>query len=684
MFTSLLGGLFVLAGFLFLGLFLALPIARGVAAGVTNRGPLVLAIAIAIGFGLSGIAASWSYGLVGADNYVLILGILFLSTLIPYFKQSFRGNLILLREFSKADSILLLIPLFATFMSKPYWSGLFDQRVSAGPGPDIPQNMMTFLGQPRIGQTWTESKNGLLNFLGDENLGSAIYHLYQLPSMQDQAAYDYLVYGTRWGLSIPASQLLRIDSSLLIGIQGVILISALTSLALIVYSFSLLMNNSVVPRYLLTVASISSGAFFVQVFNGGMAQAWSLPGLGLISFAFLITLIRNSVKVDKFRSQVGLVIMFTFGWLGNAVSYIDSSMTLAVVIAVVISATWLFVGRKIATVVASVTIAGGLLAAVVVFPYSWAAIQTMSIRLTLASGTGIKFNHWPLPSELLGIFDIWNSQPGTAREPITFLLGLMISFGMLVLVSRGIRSRGLAERSLSVAGITIFLIGAAIAAWAFQTSVQSNYTYIKVSTYMAPMLLMIFSEKIAIKRNKFRGSRKLKSLEKLEGVYIIAFATLAIVSTSYTVNNTLVKNAEFLVPKPQLEILKDKEAQAQLENYNYLSTYRAISNLLGVIGNTHWVSKAPNDQRLEGRLDKEMRIICFAADQICKPPTSEIIVPSLNKYGLKVYSSNISTQEFYSLAPRERYYASMDAVGQPRFEVPERFIGGNPLLKAND
>jgi hypothetical protein len=101
------------------------------------------------------------------------------------------------------------------------------------------------------------------------------------------------------------------------------------------------------------------------------------------------------------------------------------------------------------------------------------------------------------------------------------------------------------------------------------------------------------------------------------------------------------------------------------------------------VGDVHWVSKAPNDQRLDSRLNNEMRIICFAADTVCVPKTPEIQVPSLNKFGFRVFQSPITTQQFAALAPRERYYAAMDAVGQARFEVPERFIGGNPLLKPN-
>jgi hypothetical protein len=132
-----------------------------------------------------------------------------------------------------------------------------------------------------------------------------------------------------------------------------------------------------------------------------------------------------------------------------------------------------------------------------------------------------------------------------------------------------------------------------------------------------------------------------------------------------------------------IQILNDENAQRELESYNYLTTYRAISNVFGFIGNVHWISKAPNDQRLESRFNQELRIICFDGDTACLPKTPELSVPSLNKFGFRVFQSPISTREFAALKPLDRYYAAMDAVGQARFDIPERFIGGNPLLKSN-
>ena len=78
-----------------------------------------------------------------------------------------------------------------------------------------------------------------------------------------------------------------------------------------------------------------------------------------------------------------------------------------------------------------------------------------------------------------------------------------------------------------------------------------------------------------------------------------------------------------------------------------------------------------------------MRVICFVNDVACVPKTPEIVGNVLNKYGFKVYQSPISTAEFAALKPLDRFYADMDAAGQARFDIPDRFVGGNPLLKPN-
>ena len=649
----------------------------------SGRGPISLALAITIGFALSSMAASWSYGLLGSDSYIFVLIAFFLISLITLSRRSIRSGLKVWREFSKPDLALFLIPIYAVFLARPYWDSATGLRIAAGGGPDIPQNLMTVLAQRRNGSTWFEARENFLSFLGDKNLAEAVYHLYQLPSMQDQAGYDYMVYGTRWGLSVPFAQLLRIDQRWLIAEQGLVLAAGLISLALIVYAFSTLMGNTPFLRIILSLSSMSSAGFLIQVFNGGMAQAWALPGLALLSFVFVMAIVLHSRNQSSKELTWTLIALAGFGWLGNAVSYIDSSMTMAVVFFLSAVILYFLVGKSSALQAMKVVTVGGVIAAISVAPYAYAAIHTMPIRLTLAAGTGIEFNNWPLPSEILGIFDVWTQDPGTPRDSLFLLLGGILSLALFVFIIRGLKSKNPTDKALSALGLAIFVVGGAIALWASQTGIKSNYSFVKVSTYMTPMLILIISEKFAIKSGSKGNRHKLSTLKGWYGLATpISFVLIAALSAN-SANGALYRKAEFSMPASQLEIYNDLQAQAELESYNYLTTYRAISNLLGVIGNVHWISKAPNDQRLETRLDKELRILCFAADTACAGPGGEITVPSLNKYGLRVFRSTISTAEFAALSPRDRFYSAMDAVGQPRFEVPERFIGGNPLLKTD-
>jgi hypothetical protein len=658
-------------------------ITRAISGSSKNRGPVALGISVGIGFAISAIAASWSFGIIGADSYIFVVVFLFLLSLALLSNSYIRSSLSVWKEFYRLDAFLVALPFLTAFLSKPYWDGMTKIKLAAGGGPDIPQNLMTVLSQPKIGSTWFEAKDNFLTTLGDKNLGEAIYHLYQLPSMQQQAGYDYLVYGTRWGLSIPFAQVLRVDPSFLLIQQAMTISVGLAALALVMYAFSRLVFVRFSLSYLLLVASVSSAPLAVQIFNGGMAQAWALPGLGLLSFTFLLTLMlktKSELTPIAFR---GLVALSCFGWLGNAVTYIDSSMTLAAVFMVSIIFLAFFTKKDLSISLAKTTFYGGLLAALIVAPYTFAAISTMSIRLRLASGTGILFNYWPLPSEMLGLINIWTGEVGKSRDPLVLFLGILFSAAIVTTIVRGLPSKNLWDRSVSLLGLSILLVCGLIALWASQTSLGSNYSYVKVATYVTPIFLLIIGERMSENLHRSRAKNAKNdtpfALRMITPVFFVGIMLLSVVNA----NPSLSKKSEFSFPASMIQILNNAEAQSELEKYNYLTTYRALSNVLGFVGDVHWVSKAPNDQRLESRMKNEMRIICFAGDGACAPKTQELAVPSLNKFGFRVFESPISTEQFAALAPKERYFASMDAVGQARFEIPERFIGGNPLLKPN-
>lgn len=686
MFTLVASTFAVLVFALILGFAPGSVITAAISGGSKGRGPVALGLSIGIGFAISSIAAAWAFGLFGADSYLIIIIALSVFSFGLLVVPKIRKTLVVWKEFGRWDSLLLLLPFVTAFYSKPYWSGASALKITAGSGPDIPQNLMTVLAQPGVGSTWSQGRDNFLAFLGDKNLGEAIYHLYQLPSMQQQAGYDYLIYGTRWGLSIPFAQILRIDRSLLIVEQGLTISAGIAALGLIIYSFSRLVFVRYSLSLLLLIASISSAPVMVQVFNGGMAQAWALPGIGLLSSALLLTLYLKTKDELTPNAFKGLIALSAFGWLANAVTYIDSSMTLAAVFA--ISAIFLAIlakGDLSLSLVKSMFL-GGVIAAIIAAPYTYAAMTTMSIRLKLASGTGFLFNHWPLPSEMLGVINIWTDKAGTPRDPLVMLIGVLLSAAIIWLVLRGLTSKTAWDKSVSILGLSIVIVCAAVAFWSKNTSLGSNYSYVKVATYVGPLFLLIIGERMSqnlkVKAGKKARNSKNDSLFWLRMVTPVFFV-LIMVGSVVTANSGLVKQQEYSYPSEMTVILNDEAAQAELHNYNYLTTYRALSNALGFVGDTYWVSKAPNDILLGTRMNNEMRIICFVGDAACVPKTPEITGNVLNKYSLRVFQSPITTAQFAALKPLDRFYASMDAVGQPRFNVPDRFVGGNPLLKPN-
>lgn len=673
----------VLALFALLGAIPGSIIVAAIAGESRNRGPATLGFSIGIGFAISSIAVAWAFGLFGADSYLLLL-MLFATAGLPLcFVPRLRGSFKVWREFKRWDGLLVLLPFLAAFYSKPYWEGLTGLKLSAGGGPDIPQNLMTALSQPKVGSTWAQGRDNFLTFLGDKNLGEAIYHLYQLPSMQLQAGFDYLIYGTRWGLSIPFAQLLRIDPSYLVIGQALTISAGLTAMGLIIYGFSRLIFVRFSLSIMLLVASISSAPLMVQIFNGGMAQAWGLPGIALLSCALMLTLSLKTKGELTPAAFKGLIALATFGWLANAVTYIDSSMTLAAVFAISGGFLAVFAKREISFAVIKTIFIGGLIAAVVVAPYSYAAISTMSIRLRLASGTGFLFNFWPLPSEMLGLINIWTGKPGEPRDAIVMLVGVLLSTAIVFLVLRGLKSKGAWDRSVSILGLSILLVCGGVALWSKNTSLGSNYAFVKVCTYLTPLFLLIIGDRMSENLNSKRAKNPKNDTPLWLRMATPLFYVTVMVLTVFHVNPALSKTQEFSYPSAMTAILNDKVAQDELANYNYLTSYRSLSNVLGFVGDVHWVSKAPNDQLLSTRMNYEMRIICFNGDTGCAPKSAEILDNVLNKYGLRVFQSSISTLDFAALKPLDRYYAAMDAVGQARFEVPERFIGGNPLLKPN-
>ena len=655
-------------------------IANRISQADSRKGPIALAVSLIIGFAISALASTWSFGVIGADTYIYLVALFFVVSLTLLAFSKIRTSLLVWKEFTIRDIFLIGLPLLTSFLVKPYWSDLKQLRIAAGQGPDIPQNLMTALSQHNVGTTWFVGKNKLLEITSSNNLNEAVYHLYQLPSMQLQAGYDYLIYGTRWGLSIPFAQFLRLNPENLITGQGLSVTMGLISLAFVMYAFALIMKLRPTIAVVITLASVLSSGFLYQAYNGGMAQAWGLVGLAALSLGFFLTVYYASNHQLDRKKELGLLLLMILGWLGNAITYIDSSMILAGAFGLTSAFLYFVAERQVAKKSFLILISSGIFAAILAAPYTFAAIQTMALRLRLAAGTGVIFAHWPMPSEILGLFNIWTQSDGKPRDGGVVLAGVLLSIGIAWIALRGITSKNREEKTLSYLALSILLLCGAVAIWAKNTKLGSNYSYVKVSTYLSPLFLMILGHKLI--SNKKLNIKSRNNKFGLVSSYITPIAYIAIMFLSVqSANADMIKKAQYVVPAGQLKILSDPQAQQELSKYNYLTTYIPVSNILGVLGDTHWVGKAPNDQYLNDRTNLEMRIICFNADPVCKPKTPQIPNSALAKYGFTVFQSAIDSKTYASLKPLDRYYAAMDAVGQPRFEVPERFIGGNPLLK---
>ena len=135
------------------------------------------------------------------------------------------------------------------------------------------------------------------------------------------------------------------------------------------------------------------------------------------------------------------------------------------------------------------------------------------------------------------------------------------------------------------------------------------------------------SQNLKVKRAKNSKNDTPYWLRMVTPVFYVTIMVVSVVSA----NAGLIKQQEYSYPTEMTIILNDEAAQAELSNYNYLTTYRALSNVLGFMGDTHWVGKAPNDILLGTRMNNEMRIICL-----------QVILPARQKLqrSLEIYLIN--------------------------------------------
>lgn len=651
-----------------------------------QRGTFLIASALLLGFGAVAFSSAWSFGFLGMENFGFVLLTLVIVPTFLLVVGRLKGKRSPIKIlWDKFDfGIILLFPL-AALMNRVHIDQTSGLGFRSGDGPDMAQNLMSFVGLGSRGNTWLSLKTVFQKDIGAESLYDGLENIYTSYSFQAQAVYDYLLYGTRWGLSVPAS--LAND---FFGNQNTILYPALVStigilaLGIVTYGFLSILISNLPLALCVSVTLTSSGTLMYQTFNGGLAQAWALPGVGAMGILLIMAFTKVNVRNEMSRRVFQLLV--SVSWLTIAVPYFDAALVLALLIFLVGLAQFGFSRFKDSEILFVFSTAG-LFAALVALPFSLVAGYTLPIRLRLASGTGIDAPNWPLPSELFGFGNIWTDK----RSSLALGISVIVSISILTYFIRGFISKKKDEKAVGQIGIAILVI-VALSALASSISVASNnYIYMKVGAYLAPiaitlLYLLLSGKSIYNNDGIFRNieainspSKKKKNLFSVIPIVPLALSLVAVFSSQSTASGLISKGVYF--PKDFGQISIDQEAQKALTSYNYFLFYTPSSNTLGAFADVIWVSKPPNDMNLNPRKNKEIRVLCYSFNQECTPPGARISVPSLEKYGLLSFTTSISIDQYMALGIQERYNEAFKQTGQDPVVIPARFLGGNPLLK---
>ena len=660
---------FVIAFLVLLGGPISLFILRKLNQNGSGSFILFITFSIVVGFGLSGLIASWSYGIFGINRYVMISVVasllMWLLVIIKYRSKTFSGL-----KLNRSDASILIPILLIIYLAKTQWSGMFKPRIYSGYGPDVIQNLMAAQSANSIGATWSKASENLTQTLGTTSLYQAAVDLFQVPNFHNIAGFDYLVFGGRWGLTIPYSQVLEIfGPQAILWETGFVLVTSLICISLITFSAVKIITKSSITSCVSAVVIISNCALLYQYFNGGLSQVFGLIGV----FGILLSII---LVVDKYKTNSGeefkglkpsIFLISFFSWVGSSVTYLDQTLILILLI-LVFTVMLLFKNRILAKNILQNIFLPGFCAIVLNPFFVNAFLSNLEFRILANSGTGTPSGFWKPPSQYWGIFDVFNYVGGKQPNLVLFisvLVSILIIFYLIFNLFKKDKSNYFAL--LGVAALIVTFIGFVIS---INSNGRSDYIYSKVALYMAPFVIvsLIF---VLINSSTAKVSKSILYT-------LLAITTVSSISSV----NTFSKNPEVtIVPYEYSDILRNSEVKQYLLASNYLMPYKPSYSFAGLFGAEYWISKAPNDMNLKSRLSNELRLFCFQGDPNCNPATEPIVNPILQKYGMLEFKSKLTTEEFYKLSIEEKFNYNFDSFGMVRDVVPKKFMGGNPYLK---
>lgn len=667
MLTIAATSLITVAFLILLGAPLSTFIVQGIYNQEQRKPSLLIAFAVLSGFFVSTLAAGWSYGFIGVDKYLLILILISISTwVLLLVKKSHRVLFEIFKNGNKSELFLLLVPALALFLTRPQFQNSINPILRAGDGPDTMQNIMAAQSMGNLGNTWFEQASKIVNFFGNSNLRETVYNLYQYPSFRDQAGFDYLVYGTRWGLTVPYSQFMKIvGNHTALWETGVVLCISLIGIGVIAFAIAELMNASYIMRFAVTVFAMCNAPFLYQVFNGGLSQAWATPAImGMSLFIFSVVL------MDQSKIQAKYWILFQTIILSVLIgTYIDAAIILGLLLLIIAIFIWTTDPAKAKFLIKN-SIFSALLSLMISPILTIATAITFDLRLKAAQSTGIASAIWPFPSEIMGLVNVLSPNQ-LKRSPEVLLVAILATVYIIYSITRLYLRKEKTDRLIALIGFSALIVMFIGFTLSYTGKLRTDYIYMKVSVYVSYIVFITFAYSLFPSKVK-----SIKASTRSVGITLTIFA-MGVFATSASATSELSKTGT-TIPYEFKPLFQNEKIQEELEKYNYLTTYIPGANFLGILGNVHWISKAPNDQILGDRINAELRLICFTADTNCKPATPRIPSPELEKYGLIVFESPLTTKEFIALDVRQRYNTNFIVFGIEPQVIPERFIGGNP------
>jgi hypothetical protein len=638
--------------------------------------PIFFAASVVAGFGISAFSASLAYSFLGINNYFYILIFIAASFWISIYL--FRKQLdYRIKKVNGFIPFILISASIALYFSKSQWDSNLKPRILSSIGPDVSQNLLASANAQNLGNTWFESSRNLIDSLGVNNLNQAAIKLFDVPSFVNLAGYDYLVFGVRWGLTVPFNQLIR-----LLGPQTVFLeigtILTLTLFATLLISFAIfrVFNKTVFFSTLGAIALALNGSFINQYFNGGISQALGL--IGTFGLLFVLSLVTSDLNLNGTKvNSIGLILISTLAWISSAISYVDSTLVVA---ALLTFCTFMLLirmriyGKKFVKFL----ILPGLLALVLNPIFVYSIYELLSFRFKANLGTGINTGNWRMPTQNFGLFASYTEFSDTQSTLLKLVSIVVFVITIFILVYSTLsRPRIKSVISYLIWASTIIILFAFVLA--INSTNKSDYIYNKASTYIAPFFILGIFILIDLRNNKL-----LTKLSK--SFYIVVSVTILI--SSISIENAFANGRDFTVimPNQYLNLVQDKKIKNYLESNNYILPYKAAYNYTGLLGVKYWISKAPNDYDLDidSRISKPLLLLCFVGDNICNPKTSVVkhsLSDELSKYGIVEYESTLSTFEYKTLTISERYNYAFDIMGTERVPIPDKYMGGNPYLK---